>query len=80
QTMTRNPLASASTLGIDAGAFFFVVLFSIFFPSIKGAFPFFVTMLGGIIAALIVSFLLGRALDPIRIALTGLIVTMLFSS
>lgn len=80
QTMTRNPLASASTLGIHAGAFFFVVLFSIFFPSIKGAFPFFVTMLGGIIAALIVSFLVGRALDPIRIALTGLIVTMLFSS
>lgn len=80
QTMTRNPLASASTLGIHAGAYFFVVLFTIFLPSLSGKFPILVTMAGGISAALIVTFLVGKSLDPVRIALTGLIVTMLFSS
>ncbi|EQB37880.1 MULTISPECIES: iron ABC transporter permease [Virgibacillus] len=80
QTMTKNPLASASTLGIHAGAYFFVVLFTIFFPSISGGYPIIVTMAGGIAAALSVTFLVGKSLDPVRIALTGLIVTMLFSS
>lgn len=80
QSMTRNPLASASTLGIHAGAYFFVVLFAIFFPSLSGQFPIIVTMAGGISAAFIVTFLVGKSLDPVRIALTGLIVTMLFSS
>ena len=80
QSMTRNPLASASTLGIHAGAYFFVVLFTIFLPSLSGKFPILITMSGGIAAALIVSFLVGKSLDPVRIALTGMIVTMLFSS
>lgn len=80
QTMTKNPLASASTLGIHAGAYFFVVAATIFFPALKGAYPIFITMTGGIIAALIVTFLVGKSFDPVRIALTGLIVTMLFSS
>ncbi|SFL95377.1 iron complex transport system permease protein [Gracilibacillus orientalis] len=80
QTMTKNPLASASTLGIHAGAYFFVVLFTIFFPSISGTYPILVTMTGGLIAALCVTFLVGKSLDPVRIALTGMIVTMLFSS
>lgn len=80
QSMTRNPLASASTLGIHAGGYFFVVLFTIFLPSLSGQYPILVTMAGGILAALLVSFLVGRSLDPVRIALTGLIVTMLFSS
>lgn len=80
QSMTRNPLASASTLGIHAGGYFFVVLFTIFLPSLSGQYPILVTMAGGILAALLVTFLVGRSLDPVRIALTGLIVTMLFSS
>ncbi|AVR00887.1 iron ABC transporter permease [Oceanobacillus iheyensis] len=80
QTMTKNPLASASTLGIHAGAYFFVVFFTIFFPGISGASPIAVTMAGGILAALCVTFLVGKSLDPVRIALTGMIVTMLFSS
>lgn len=80
QTMTRNPLASASTLGIHSGAFFFVVLCTIFFPSLKSDFPLLITLFGGLIAALLVSFLVGKSLDPVRIALTGLIVTLLFGS
>lgn len=80
QTMTKNPLASASTLGIHAGAYFFVILFTIFFPGISGTYPVAITMAGGLIAALCVTFLVGKSLDPVRIALTGMIVTMLFSS
>ncbi|MEI3611518.1 iron ABC transporter permease [Pseudogracilibacillus sp. SO30301A] len=80
QSMTKNPLASASTLGIHAGAYFFVVFCTIFFPSIAGSYPIALTMIGGIIAALTVTFLVGKSLDPVRIALTGLIITMLFSS
>lgn len=80
QSMTRNPLASAGTLGIHAGGYFFVVLFTIFLPSLSGKFPILVTMAGGVLAALLVTLLVGRSLDPVRIALTGMIVTMLFSS
>ena len=36
QTMTKNPLASASTLGIHSGAYFFVVACAIFFPRLSG--------------------------------------------
>ncbi|WP_067838161.1 iron ABC transporter permease [Amphibacillus sediminis] len=80
QTMTRNPLASASTLGIHAGAYFFVVFFTIFMPASGYAHPLIVSLAGGLLAALTVTFLVGKSLDPVRIALTGLIVTMLFSS
>ncbi|WP_368652513.1 iron ABC transporter permease [Ornithinibacillus sp. 4-3] len=80
QTMTKNPLASASTLGIHAGAFFFVVLGTVFFPAIKGSNPLFLTLAGGLLAAFLVSYLVGKSFDPVRVALTGLIVTLLFSS
>src|SRR5690606_11726174 len=39
QTLTNNPLAAPSTLGINAGAFFFVVISTIFFPGFVGGFP-----------------------------------------
>src|SRR5690606_8829092 len=45
QTLTNNPLASPGTLGINAGAFFFVVLSTIFFPGLIGAFPFVTALL-----------------------------------
>ncbi|MDQ0176643.1 iron ABC transporter permease [Bacillus chungangensis] len=80
QTMTKNPLASASTLGIHSGAYFFVVASTIFFPSISGQHPLLVAFTGGLTAAVIVSWLVGRTLDPVRVALTGLIVSMLFAS
>ncbi|SEN91206.1 iron complex transport system permease protein [Amphibacillus marinus] len=80
QTMTKNPLASASTLGIHAGAYFFVVAFAIFIPRAGYSYPLLISLAGGLMAALTVTFLVGKSLDPVRIALTGLIVTMLFSS
>ncbi|NGP46403.1 iron ABC transporter permease [Bacillaceae bacterium SIJ1] len=80
QTITKNPLASASTLGIHSGAYFFVVATTIFMPKMSGAFPLLVTFSGGLVAALLVWVLVGKALDPVRVALTGMIVSMLFAS
>ncbi|WP_342514730.1 iron ABC transporter permease [Sporosarcina sp. FSL K6-1522] len=80
QSITKNPLASASTLGIHAGAYFFVVVWAIFFPKMSGDFPLLIAFGGGLAAAFLVWGLVGRALDPVRVALTGLIVSMLFSS
>ncbi|MEK5037377.1 iron ABC transporter permease [Sporosarcina sp. FSL K6-3457] len=80
QSITKNPLASASTLGIHAGAYFFVVAWAIFFPKISGEFPLLIAFGGGLAAASLVWGLVGRGLDPVRVALTGMIVSMLFSS
>ena len=80
QSITKNPLASASTLGIHAGAYFFVVAWAIFFPKMTGEFPLLIAFGGGLAAASLVWGLVGKGLDPVRVALTGMIVSMLFSS
>ncbi|HSI67229.1 MAG TPA: iron ABC transporter permease [Planococcus sp. (in: firmicutes)] len=80
QTLTNNPLASPGTLGINAGAFFFVVLSMIFFPGFLGAFPFVTALLGAVISSLLVVGLAGRQMDPVRVALTGMIISLLFAS
>ncbi|MUV37738.1 Vitamin B12 import system permease protein BtuC [Lentibacillus sp. JNUCC-1] len=80
QTLTKNPLASAGTLGINAGAYFFVVVFTIFMPSLIGKHPFVVSLLGAAFAAIVVMTLVGRTMDPVRVALTGMIISLLFSS
>ena len=80
QTLTNNPLASASTLGINAGAFFFVVVSTIFFPSFLGSMPFVTAMIGSILSAVMVVVLAGKQMEPVRVALTGMIISLLFSS
>lgn len=80
QTLTKNPLASPGTLGINAGAFFFVVLSMIFFPSLLGNFPFLTALFGAVLSAVMVIILSGKQMDPIRVALTGMIISLLFSS
>jgi len=80
QTLTHNPLASASTLGINAGAFFAVVVSTIFFPSAFGQYPFIVAVIGAVFSTLLVLSLAGRELNPVRVALTGMIISLLFSS
>ena len=80
QTLTNNPLASPGTLGINAGAFFFVVLSMIFFPGFLGTFPFVTALLGAVISSLLVVGLAGKQMDPVRVALTGMIISLLFSS
>ncbi|WP_026688421.1 iron ABC transporter permease [Alteribacter aurantiacus] len=80
QTLTRNPLASAGTLGINSGAFFFVVASMIFFPGVLGAYPFLTSLCGAVLAATLVVFLSGKQMNPVRVALTGMIVSLFFAS
>ncbi|WP_370451796.1 Fe(3+)-hydroxamate ABC transporter permease FhuB [Paenibacillus sp. 32O-W] len=81
QTVTRNPLASETTLGVNAGAYFVVVLGTIFWPALLHTYPLPFAVLGGACAALVVYIMAGgRQGTPIRIALSGMIVTLVFSS
>ncbi|MFP4974975.1 iron ABC transporter permease [Paenibacillus sp. CN-4] len=81
QTLTRNPLASAGTFGINAGAFFVIILSAVFFPALKANVPFLLAFLGGAGAACL-SYLLagGKRGTPVRMALAGMIVTLVLSS
>lgn len=81
QTVTRNPLASETTLGVNAGAYLVVVAGTIFFPTVlhQNSLPF--AVLGGTLAAVAVYALGGgRKGTPIRIALSGMIITLVLSS
>ncbi|WP_210471787.1 iron ABC transporter permease [Sporosarcina sp. 6E9] len=80
QTLTNNPLASASTLGINAGAYFFVVISMIFFPTVLGNFPFIVALAGAVLSSVLVVLLAGKQMEPVRVALTGMIISLLFAS
>lgn len=78
QTMTRNPLASAGTLGINAGAYLFVVIGALFFPGMNTSFLF--SFLGACFAAFLVFMLAGKTMSPVRVVLTGMIITLLFGA
>ena len=81
QTVTRNPLASETTLGVNAGAYMFVVCGLVFWPAILHQYPLPFAMAGGILAAAAVYYKAGgRKGTPIRVALSGMIVTLVFSS
>ncbi|WP_181153151.1 iron chelate uptake ABC transporter family permease subunit, partial [Paenibacillus sp. AR247] len=51
QTVTRNALAEAGTFGINAGAYFAVVLCTIFIPSLIHSSPLITALLGGCLGA-----------------------------
>ncbi|WP_281288190.1 Fe(3+)-hydroxamate ABC transporter permease FhuB [Paenibacillus methanolicus] len=81
QSVTRNPLASETTLGVNAGAFLVVVIGTIFWPGLLHQYAFLFAVLGGGAAALSVFGMGGgRKGTPIRIALSGMIVTLVLSS
>lgn len=81
QTVTRNPLASETTLGVNAGAYLFVVFGMVFWPAILHQYPLPFAMAGGIMAAAAVYYMAGgRKGTPVRVALSGMIVTLVFSS
>ncbi|MFZ5945911.1 MAG: FecCD family ABC transporter permease [Bacillota bacterium] len=83
QALTKNPLASPSIFGINAGAGFFIVL-SISYFSFSSLTQFtWVAFIGAGIAAITV-YLLGNAgrdgLTPMKLTLAGGAITALFSS
>ncbi|MFB4166133.1 iron ABC transporter permease [Alteribacillus sp. JSM 102045] len=81
QTLTKNPLASPSTLGVHSGAYFFVVAGTIFGPSWLGGSGFLLAFLGGTFAAVLVFLLAGgHTATPVRMALAGMVLTLMFTS
>ncbi|MFD2043897.1 iron ABC transporter permease [Ornithinibacillus salinisoli] len=81
QTVTKNPLASASTLGIHSGTYFAVVFATVLFPTALIGNGIVVAFLGGILTFVIVFILSGgNNASPVRMVLAGMIVTFLFSS
>lgn len=81
QTVTRNPLASAGTLGINAGAYLITVIAAIFIPSVLSAAPILVSFTGGVFAALL-AYALGGGIQatPLRMTLAGMVVSMAFAA
>ncbi|WP_076556918.1 iron ABC transporter permease [Salimicrobium flavidum] len=81
QTVTKNPLSSASTLGIHSGTYFAVVVTTIFFPFALFMNGIVTAFLGGVGTFVIVYVLSGGSnATPVRMVLAGMIVTFLFSS
>ncbi|MFD1363394.1 iron ABC transporter permease [Lentibacillus salinarum] len=81
QTVTKNPLSSASTLGIHSGTYFAVVFSTVFLPAALVGNGVIVAFVGGIATFLIVFTLSGgNKATPVRMVLAGMIVTFLFSS
>lgn len=81
QTITKNPLASSDTLGINAGAYFMVVLGMVAFPVLQQQFPLLLAAAGGLLASLAAYFLSGgRSATPVRLALSGMIVSMVLGA
>jgi ABC-type Fe3+-siderophore transport system permease subunit len=88
QASTRNPLASETTLGINAGAYLALVVFVVFAPTLPGELSFIsslsgvvVAFLGGIGAALLVYVIAaGIQVTPVRLVLAGIAVAMVFSA
>ncbi|WP_416148012.1 iron ABC transporter permease [Salipaludibacillus sp. HK11] len=81
QTLTKNPLASPATLGVNAGAYFFVILGAVFLPTGISVNGFFLAFAGGLIAAILVFAISGGSrATPIRMALAGMVLTLTFSA
>lgn len=83
QALTRNPLASPSVFGINAGAVFFIVLAVVFFSISSLIYLMWFAFFGATISAIIVYFLgsIGRdGLTPIKMVLAGTAISALFVS
>lgn len=83
QALTRNPLAAPDIFGINAGALFFIVFATTFFPVSSLIHYMWIGFLGAGVAGVLVYLLgsLGRdGLSPIKIVLSGAAITALFVS
>lgn len=77
QTVTRNPLASPTTLGINSGAYLAVTATIIFAPGIFAWSPVLVALVGGLLAALLVYAIASAVkVTPIRLTLAGVAVSL----
>lgn len=77
QTTTRNPLASPTTLGVNAGAYLAVVASTIFAPKLFATAPVLVAFAGGLLAALLVYAIAASVqVTPIRLVLAGVAVSL----
>lgn len=81
QTLTKNPLAEASTMGIHSGAYFFLIASAIFLPKGLLTHSLLITFIGGAVTALFVYRIAGgRKSTPLRMALAGMVVTLMLSA
>ncbi|MCA0982870.1 iron ABC transporter permease [Halobacillus yeomjeoni] len=83
QALTRNPLASPSIFGINAGASFFVVVAISYIPSLSLQGITWLAFAGAAVAALVVYGIgsIGReGLTPVRLTLAGAAIAALFFS
>lgn len=81
QAATRNPLASAATVGVNAGAYLAVVAATVFAPSLIAFSSTPVAFGGGLLAAALVFLLAsGSESTPTRLALAGMATTISLGS
>jgi iron complex transport system permease protein len=83
QTVTKNPMASPSLLGINAGASFFVVLIFVNNPDVSIQKLVWVAFIGAVVATLIVFLISGEFKgenNVIKVTLAGAATSALFSS
>ncbi|MCS7459175.1 iron ABC transporter permease [Paenibacillus doosanensis] len=81
QTVTRNPLASASTFGLNSGAYFVIMAAAIFFPALKASAPLLLGLAGALGAAAMTYWIAGgRRSTPVRMAVAGMIVGLVLAA
>ncbi len=81
QRVLRNPIADASTLGIAAGAELALVAGLSFSPLLAGFSRELVAFSGGLVAVgLVLALSWRRSFDPVTVAVSGLIVSMITAS
>lgn len=83
QGVTRNPLADAGVLGINAGAMFVVALSFAFFPHMPYSYLIIVSFIGAVLSTVLI-FIIGSAtsggLTPMRLTIAGAVMAALLHS
>ncbi|MGH1284244.1 FecCD family ABC transporter permease [Bacillus toyonensis] len=83
QGVTRNPLADAGVLGINAGAMFVVALSFAFFPHMPYSYLMIVSFIGAVLSTVFI-FVIGSAtsggLTPMRLTIAGAVMAALLHS
>ncbi|MED1303220.1 ferrichrome ABC transporter permease [[Bacillus thuringiensis] serovar konkukian] len=83
QGVTRNPLADAGVLGINAGAMFVVAISFAFFPHMPYSYLMTVSFIGAVLSTVLI-FMIGSAtsggLTPMRLTIAGAVMAALLHS